>query len=213
MNGDEEIACDVCPSEDCTAGYHNCDLCKWDFCLECYRKALTETSEIAASETASQRDHNADMRMEDCDLGAGEDIEFQREPNSQFKPDLLTTIRKNQLMSEAKQLGLNCGPQKEKKRDNKAVDKEQEKQNKMEKESQRSGESNISGISRSTNGRFEGKYKVGDKTASGAFIKEVVETDWNFIEKDKKGNKFYQCLKCEKKEVRGHHRSVHSCKQ
>lgn len=31
--------------------------------------------------------------------------------------------------------------------------------------------SEISIISRSTNGRFEAKYKVGDKTKSGAFIK------------------------------------------
>jgi len=34
----------------------------------------------------------------------------------------------------------------------------------MEKESVRSGESMIS---RSTIGRFEGKYKIGDKTSSG----------------------------------------------
>ena len=55
----------------------------------------------------------------------------------------------------------------DKKRDNKATDKER-KQEQMETESIRSGESMIS---RSTAGRFEGKYKVGDKTTSGAIIK------------------------------------------
>jgi len=60
----------------------------------------------------------------------------------------------------------------------------------MEKESVRSGESMIN---RNTAGRFEGKYKVGDKTTSGTIIKVVVETDWNFIEKDKKGNSIYLC--------------------
>lgn len=44
----------------------------------------------------------------------------------------------------------------DKKRDAKAANKEQEKQDKLEEESQRSGQSNNSGVSRSTNGRFEG---------------------------------------------------------
>jgi hypothetical protein len=51
MDGDEEIACDVCPSEDCTAGYYNCKCCKSDFCLECYNKALVEKSKITAPKT------------------------------------------------------------------------------------------------------------------------------------------------------------------
>jgi hypothetical protein len=36
----------------------------------------------------------------------------------------------------------------------------------------------LSEISRSTNGRFEAKYKIGEKTASGACVKEVIESDW-----------------------------------
>jgi hypothetical protein len=35
-------------------------------------------------------------------------------------------------------------------------------------------------VSRSSSGRFEAKYKVGDKTTSGALVKEVVEEDWQF---------------------------------
>ena len=57
-------------------------------------------------------------------------------------------------------------------------------------------ESQLSGVSRSTAGRFEAKYKVGDKTGSGALVKEVIETDWKFINKDKKGNSSYLCVKC-----------------
>jgi len=45
----------------------------------------------------------------------------------------------------------------------------------MENESLKSGDSKIS---RSTAGRFEGKYKVGDKTQSGATIKEINEEAW-----------------------------------
>lgn len=33
-------------------------------------------------------------------------------------------------------------------------------------------------VSRSYLGRFEAKYKVGEKTASGAIIKEVIEEEW-----------------------------------
>jgi len=69
-----------------------------------------------------------------------------------------------------------------------------------------------SDISRSSLGRFEPKYKVGDKTASGAIIKEVNEEEWKLVSKDKKGNKSYQCLKCSKQPIRGDHRSVHGCK-
>jgi hypothetical protein len=56
--------------------------------------------------------------------------------------------------------------------------------------------SEASKVSRSTNGRFEGKYKVGDKTVGGAVIKEIKEEDWELIKKDQKGNKLYSCLKC-----------------
>jgi len=100
-----------------------------------------------------------------------------------------------------------------KKRDNKAGDKEQEKQDKMDKESVRSGESNNSKVSRSTNGRFEGKYKVGDKSISGAIIKEVKEEDWKFVEKDKKGNNYYKCLQCPNAtRVLKSNRKTHGCK-
>jgi hypothetical protein len=36
----------------------------------------------------------------------------------------------------------------------------------------------------SKSGRFEAKYKVGDRTTSGAIIKEVREEDWKFVRKD-----------------------------
>jgi hypothetical protein len=63
--GDEEISCDVCLSEDCTAGYYNCKRCKSDFCLECCNKAIVEKGEIAVSKVASWKDYNAEMRPED----------------------------------------------------------------------------------------------------------------------------------------------------
>ena len=44
--------------------------------------------------------------------------------------------------------------------------------NNLEQQSMNSGKSKVS---RSTSGRFEGKYKVGDKTASGAIIKDIRE--------------------------------------
>jgi hypothetical protein len=52
MDGDEEITCDGCLLEDCTAGYYKCKHCKSDFCPECYNNAIVERSEIAASDIA-----------------------------------------------------------------------------------------------------------------------------------------------------------------
>ena len=84
---------------------------------------------------------------------------------------------------------------------------------KLEQQSVRSGGTINSVISRSTNGRFEAKYKVGDKTASGAIIKEIREEDWYLIEKDKKGNSYYKCLKCNHAlKTRKDDRKKHCCK-
>ena len=100
------------------------------------------------------------------------------------------------------------GPGSGNKRDEKAAGKLQEQ---MEKESVRRGESMIS---RSTTGRFEGKYKVGDKTMSGAIIKEVNEDDWQQVVKDKKGNTYYKCLHCDKaSRVMKSDRKLHGCKK
>jgi hypothetical protein len=88
-----------------------------------------------------------------------------------------------------------------------------QQQDKLEQQSARSGESQHSKISRSTIGRFEGKYKVGDRTAGGAVIKEVREEDWEFVEKDKKGNSYYKCIKClNAARIRKEHRKTHTCK-
>ena len=66
-----------------------------------------------------------------------------------------------------------------KKRDGKAGEKEQEKQDKLEMESQRSGDSRAS---RSTNGRFEGSTKFCENT---------------FIMKGfTKGKQQWKCLSC-----------------
>jgi hypothetical protein len=65
-----------------------------------------------------------------------------------------------------------------KKRDEKAGEKAQERQDKLEKQAGMSGDSKVSEVSRSTNGRFEGKYKVGDKATDGSIIREVKEDDW-----------------------------------
>lgn len=69
-------------------------------------------------------------------------------------------------------------------------------------------------ISRTTNGRFEGKYKIGDKTVAGNLIKEVNKDDWEFVRKDNKGNSYYKCKKkgCNKASVRKDARRIHSCK-
>jgi hypothetical protein len=86
---------------------------------------------------------------------------------------------------------------------------------KLEKRSQRSGGSNFSKVSRSTNGRFEGKYKVGDKAADGSIIKEVKEDEWELQpEKDKKGNSYFKCIRCTKAlRVLKSDRKKHSCRQ
>jgi hypothetical protein len=74
---------------------------------------------------------------------------------------------------------MHVGPGSEKKkRDNKIV----EKQERMEKESMRSGDSKIS---------------VGSKLSNRATVKEVREEDWNLTDrKDKNNNKFYKCKHC-----------------
>ena len=68
-------------------------------------------------------------------------------------------------------------------------------------------------VKRGGDGKFEGMYKVGDKTASGAIIKEVREEDWQLVEKDKKGNSYYKCLMCHNAaKVLKSNRKTHSCK-
>ncbi len=97
-----------------------------------------------------------------------------------------------------------------KKSDAKAAGKQLDK---LEQQSVRSGDTINNSISRSTNGRFEAKYKVGDKTASGAIIKEIREEDWQLVEKDKKGNGYYKCLKCSRApKTRKDDRKKHCCK-
>ena len=66
---------------------------------------------------------------------------------------------------------------------------------------------------RNSNGRFEGKYKVGDKTASGAIIKEIKEEEWKEVAKDQKGNRYFKCLNCLKApRVLKSDRKKHSCR-
>lgn len=69
-------------------------------------------------------------------------------------------------------------------------------------------------VSRATNGRFEVKYKVGDKAADGSIIKKVIEEDWKLLnEKDKKGNSYYKCLNCTRAvRVLKSDRKKHACK-
>lgn len=75
-HGDDDITCDLC-DEDCVDGvYHYCKSCKFTFCQSCYTKAITAQSELANSETNSQRDLNTDMRLEDYVPGAGEKDSF-----------------------------------------------------------------------------------------------------------------------------------------
>jgi hypothetical protein len=98
----------------------------------------------------------------------------------------------------------------EKKREKKQREKEEKKQEHLEKQSQTS---HISKISRSDNGRFEAKYKVGDKAADKSLIREVFEEEWQFIERDKHSNCYFKCLKCSKaaRVLKGD-RKKHSCK-
>ena len=76
----------------------------------------------------------------------------------------------------ATEFGMYVGPGSEKKRDNKIA----EKQERMEKESMRSGDSKIS---------------VGSKLSNRATVKEVREEDWEFCEKLGK-YRYYACKKC-----------------
>jgi hypothetical protein len=65
---------------------------------------------------------------------------------------------------------------------------------------------------RTIDGRFEGKYKIGDKAADGSIIKEVREEDWVFVERDNKWNSYYKCLHCIKAaRVRKGDRKKHLC--
>ena len=92
------------------------------------------------------------------------------------------------------------GEETTRKRDKKA-------QEKFEGATARSSATNRSGV-----GRYEAKLSVGDRTKSGAVVKEVFEDQWKFIKHDKKGNKFFTCLKCQKMAVRGDSRKLHACK-
>jgi hypothetical protein len=77
-----------------------------------------------------------------------------------------------------------------KKRNEKADNKEKEKQDKFERqagESSKSEESNISGVSRSTNGRFEGSTKFRDL--------------WFKKKGTDKGIQRWACLNCKKRTI------------
>ena len=87
-----------------------------------------------------------------------------------------------------------------KKRNEKADNKEQEKQDKInrsEAESVRSGESRLS------------KYSVGSHLPSGAIVKEVKEVDWTFVKKEK-GRDWFACKHCHKIS-RKDNRNTHVC--
>ena len=62
----------------------------------------------------------------------------------------------------------------------------------------------------SKSGRFEAKYKVGDRTTSGSIIKKVREEDWKFVRKDQKGNSYFECVQCSK-QMRNDNRRTHVC--
>jgi hypothetical protein len=62
----------------------------------------------------------------------------------------------------------------------------------------------------SKSGRFEAKYKVGDRTTSGSIIKEVREEYWKFVRKDQKGNSYFECTQCSK-QMRNDNRRTHVC--
>ena len=66
---------------------------------------------------------------------------------------------------------------------------------------------------RDVTGRFKQKYKIGEKAQDGSIIKEVIEENWKFVDKDKKGNSYFKCLKCEKAaKVLKSDRKKHTCK-
>jgi hypothetical protein len=46
------------------------------------------------------------------------------------------------------------------------------------------------------------KHTVGSKLGNRAIVKEVSEKDWIFISKDEKRNKYYQCKRCNKENIR-----------
>ncbi len=55
---------------------------------------------------------------------------------------------------------------------------------------------------------------MGDKAADRSTIKEVIEGQWKFVEKDKKGNSYYKCLDCSVAlRVLKSDRKKHACKQ
>jgi len=86
----------------------------------------------------------------------------------------------------------------EKKRNEKIAGKLQEQ---MEKESVKSGDSKIS----------RSKYSVGDRSSSGAIIKEVIELEWSCSGKNMQRISIYTCLLCDKQGVRSDHRRTHAC--
>jgi hypothetical protein len=107
--------------------------------------------------------------------------------------------RTSSVVLFGEKVGSNNG---NKKRETKATDKDDMR-------SEHSGKTNKT----SKSGRFEAKYKVGDITSNGATIKEVKEEDWKFVERDKKGNGYYKCLKCQnEKRVLKSNRKIHACK-
>ena len=79
----------------------------------------------------------------------------------------------------------------------KRLQKEGDKQERLEKESVKSGCSKVS------------KYSVGNKLPSGAIVKEVKENDWEFVKREG-GRDWFVCKHC-KKVFRKDARKTHSC--
>ena len=73
---------------------------------------------------------------------------------------------------------------------------EKKKRDKLETESMRSGGSSVT---------------TGSKLSNRAIVKNVIEQEWEFIRTDEKSNKYYACMLCNKKNVRGDNRRTHTC--
>jgi hypothetical protein len=120
-------------------------------------------------------------------------ISMSVESGTELNRDFLKNKEREEWKRLNKQFGVNGGGLK--KRDNKAGDKEREKEDKKQEQMERQSVAST----------------MKSKLSNRAILKEVVESNWEFLGKDEKRNKCYKCLLCKKEKVRSDNRRTHKC--
>jgi len=197
----EPITCRMCGMEN--EGGYKCGVCSDSFyCNDCRKlDALEKIEDGNAESVVGDVDDTASISLSMIESQHME--EFLFEEGSQMRPDIAQFEQQKRSGSTSSSQILFGDKEGPKKRDVKADEKEQQRQEKMEHESIRSGDSKVSGTTI--------KSTTTNRSKSGAIIRELVESEWEELGRDKHRNLLFKCLACSKQNIAKSNRSTHAC--